>query len=284
MLSNPVRLVPTADNTLNILQITDLHLSTYGVITDHAVSNPFLIKDPYACQRSFEAVLKQALNEEIRCDLILVTGDLVNKVQPAIYDHIFAVLSATEIPFACIAGNHDVTDELNSELPFAKRELLAQPKDARLLGRHAIQTDYWQLLLIDSSVAGKISGEISHTDIDWLEAQLVGCDKPAMIAVHHHVLPMDSAWIDAHMAENTAAFWQRMRAFDHLLLITSGHTHQQKTRYHQGVTVYSTPSTCYQFMPYKDNFAYDKDALPGYRWLQLGNNGKVASWIKRLDT
>ena len=37
-------------------------------------------------------------------------------------------------------------------------------------------------------------------------------------------------------------------------------------------------------MPNEDGFAYDKDAAPGYRWLQLANNGKVASWIERLDT
>ena len=33
-----------------------------------------------------------------------------------------------------------------------------------------------------------------------------------------------------------------------------------------------------------EDFAYDKNALPGYRWLQLANNGEVASWVERLDT
>ena len=86
------------------------------------------------------------------------------------------------------------------------------------------------------------------------------------------------------MAQNAETFWEYMAPFEHLQVIISGHTHQEQIRHRQGVTVYSTPSTCYQFKPYSHDFAYDEACLPGYRWLQLANNGKVASWIERLDT
>ncbi|WP_296237213.1 metallophosphoesterase [Psychrobacter sp. UBA5136] len=282
MLSYPASAVSTPDGQVNVLQITDLHLSP-PVFTDKNTGG----KNDSAvaiCQRSFEAIIKQALSEERRCDLILVTGDLVNQVQVEVYDHIFEVLQATGIPFACIAGNHDVTDENNSELPFFQRELVARPADTRLLNRHVIETDHWQLLLLDSSMTGKVEGEVTTADIDWLCEQLEACAKPALIALHHHVIPVDSDWIDQHMVENADIFWQRLAAFEHLKVIISGHTHQEQVRHRQGVTVYSTPSTCYQFKPFEDDFAYDKSALPGYRWLQLANNGEVASWVERLDT
>ena len=282
MLSYPANKISTPDEQLNVLQITDLHLSTptSAIANDDIDNNPNI----FMCQHNFEKVLEQSLSEDIRCDLILVTGDLVNQVQPAIYDYIFEVLQATDIPFACIAGNHDVTDEVGSDLPFFQRKLVAQPTDARLLSRHVIETAHWQLLLLDSSITGKVAGEVTATDIDWLCAQLQGCSKPALIALHHHVIPVESDWIDIHMADNTEAFWQQMAAFEQLKVIISGHTHQEQVRYRQGVSVYSTPSTCYQFKPYKDDFAFDENARPGYRWLQLANNGKVASWVKRLDT
>lgn len=282
MLSYPANKISTPDEQLNVLQITDLHLSTptSALADDDIDNNPNI----FVCQHSFEKILEQALSEDIRCDLIVVTGDLVNQVQPDIYDHIFEILQATNIPFACIAGNHDVTDEVGSDLPFFQRELVAQPTDARLLSRHVIETEHWQLLLLDSSITGKVAGEVTATDIDWLCAQLQECNKPALIALHHHVIPVESDWIDTHMAENTEAFWQHMAPFEQLKVIISGHTHQEQVRYRQGVSVYSTPSTCYQFKPYKDDFAYDENARPGYRWLQLANNGKVASWVKRLDT
>ena len=282
MPSNTISRISTPDEQVNILQVTDLHLLTPSAfITD----NDNIDSDEAVIyQHSFEKVLQQALNEDIRCDLILVTGDLVNKIIPTIYDHIFKVLQATEIPFACIAGNHDVTDEVGCHLPFLQRTLVAQPADSRLLNQHIIETEHWQLLLLDSSISGEVAGEITPADMDWLCERLDACDKPTLLALHHHVVPVGSAWIDAHMVENSEDFWQHMRAFEHLKVIISGHIHQDQVRYRQGVSVYTTPSTCYQFMPNEDNFAYDEDARPGYRWLQLANNGTVASWVERLDT
>lgn len=274
----PVSSLRSINDSINVLQITDMHLAS---IDDADEQAPTLKR---RCQQSFEAVLKQALSDDIRCDLILVTGDLVNEVKTTIYDYIFEVLTATNIPFACIAGNHDVTDEINSDLPFHQRRFVAKTADKRLLSRHVIDTKYWQLLLLDSSVPGKVAGEITGTDIDWLCTQLQVCSKPTLLALHHHVLPMQSEWIDAHIAKNTDEFWQRISAYGHLKVIVSGHTHQEQTRHHAGVVVLTTPSTCYQFKPFEDEFAFDKQAQPGYRWLQLANNGQVASWVNRLDT
>ncbi len=277
MLSYPACKIHTVDEQLNVLQITDMHLSSLSDVKDTDGTEA-------SCRSLFEANLKQALAEDIRCDLILVTGDLVSKIDTATYDYIFEVLSSTEIPFACIAGNHDVTDESGYDLPFHQRQLLARPLDSRLLNQHVIETEYWQLLLLDTSVSGKILGRVADDDIDWLCAQLETSDKPTLLALHHHVMPMHSEWIDTHMVENADYFWQRIAPYSQLRVIISGHTHQEQVRHSNGVTVYSTPSTCYQFMPYEDNFSYDKQAHTGYRWLQLANNGSLASWVKRLDT
>lgn len=276
MQSYPPCWLNTANTSLNILQITDMHLSTYG---DNTTDN---FTSECICQHSFKAIIKQALTENRPCDLIIVTGDLVNKVKPAIYDYIFEVLQATQIPFVCIAGNHDVTDEIYSELPFFQRQCIAKSADSRLLSQHRIATDFWQILLLDSSISGKVAGEITTDDLAWLSHQLSHCKKPAVLALHHHLLPMESIWIDDHIAENADKFWHCVQPFKHLRAVISGHTHQERTRHHNGVTVYNTPSTCYQFKPLEDDFTLDEHALPGYRWLQLGNNGQVTSWVTRL--
>ena len=269
MPNHPVYINAKSD-MVNILQLTDLHLTADSTM--------------HSCQQRFEAVLNQALQQDISCDLILVTGDLVSQVDPVIYDYIFDLLAATSVPFACIAGNHDVTDEVGHDLPFDQRKLVAHPADPRLLHRHLIESDYWQILLLNSAIAGQVAGEIKEDDINWLCQQLERCNKPALLAVHHHLIAMESEWIDAHRMQNAEQFWQRTKDYDNLRVIINGHTHQEQVQHRNGVTVYTTPSTCYQYQPFSDDFAYDKTASSGYRWLQLANNGQVASWVKRLDT
>lgn len=277
--SYPACQISSADGQINVLQLSDLHIAE---LSQCATPDDDFTK--LSCCQSFKKLLNQALNEDIRCDLIVVTGDLVSKVSPDIYDFIFKELENTKIPFACVAGNHDVTDELDSDLPFHKRTLVAKTADERLLSRHVINAENWQLLFIDSAVPGKVAGEVSTDDIAWIDEQLERCDKPALLALHHHVTPMDSDWIDEHIADNADMFWQTLGNAPNLRVIISGHTHQEHVKQQGDVMVYTTPSTCYQFKPLEDDFAVDDDARPGYRWLQLGNNGQVASWVKRMDT
>ena len=78
MISYPAYKITSPDKQVNVLQITDLHLSMPTIVTGNTdkVNNVINDSSPDTdCQRSFEAVLKQALAEDIRCDLIIVTGD-----------------------------------------------------------------------------------------------------------------------------------------------------------------------------------------------------------------
>ena len=272
--SYPPTHIHTPDNIVNVLQLTDLHL--YADVTKTMAGRN--------CQVDFERCLAQALSEDIRCDLILLTGDLVNEIDAIIYERIFAQLVATNIAFACIAGNHDVTDELYPERAFEQRQQIAQDPDPRLLTHHCILAEDWQILLIDSSIPGKISGQLPEFTQTWLTNQLTDNPTPALIVLHHHILPVQSQWIDAHMNENAAQIWQLLQRFKQVKAVVSGHVHQAFCAHYQGINFYTTPSTCYQFKAGSKEFALDETAKPGYRWLQLGNNGYIESWIKRLDT
>lgn len=267
--------VHSSNGDLNVLQLTDLH-----VFFDSCECNSEIYAD---CKDSFEHCLSQALADPIECDLILVTGDLVNELNPRIYDGIFATLTATGIPFACIAGNHDVTDEVGKGLPFEQRSLIAHEPDHRLLNQHVIESEFWQILLIDSSVPGKIHGYLTAYNANWLSQQLSQNHKPSIICLHHHVMPMQSKWIDEHILLNFKEFWHIIDAFPHVQCILSGHTHQENMAQHNNVTAYTTPSTCYQFKTKSDDFTYDFEENPGYRWLTLKTDGTIQSWVNRVQ-
>ena len=179
----PPTQITTADGVINILQLTDPHLYLDSDTETVGINN----------YKSFTACLQQALEEDIRCDLILLSGDLVNEVKPEIYQNIYQLLEKTGIPFVCIAGNHDVTDELDTHLPFSERRFVAHKPSALLLSRHCLTLNDWRLLLIDSSVPGKIYGAVGNKNLNWLSQNIANSHHPVIIAMHHHVLPMDSA-------------------------------------------------------------------------------------------
>ena len=273
MTTYPPTQIKTDDGIINILQLTDLHL-----YLDHRKETAGINN-----YQSFIACLEQALNEDIRCDLILLSGDLVNEVKPEIYQQIYRILQNTGIAFACIAGNHDVTDELGEDLPYAERQFVAHQPNPMLLSRHCIQGNDWRLLLIDSSVPGKVYGQMGNKNLQWLSQNLANSHSPVIIAMHHHVLSMDSAWIDAHIAKDAQQFWQLMAGQTLVKAVVTGHVHQHSESEKSGIKVYTTPSTCYQFKPNSDDFALDDQAVPGYRWLSLDKQGIIHSWITRLS-
>lgn len=270
----PIPSLCTPDGHVNVLQLTDLHLYAADSTASHAGAH----------LQGFEAVLAQALAEPIRCDLIVLTGDLVNEIKDEVYAWLFERLQAVQIPFVCIAGNHDVTDEVPENVPFGQRQLIASPPHPWLLSQHSIHSKDWQILLLDTTVAGKVSGYLSDDNAGWLQQQLLNCDKPAVIMLHHHVLPVQSRWIDEHMLLNHDTFWSLLQDFPHLQAVIAGHTHQASCQYQGKVAVYTTPSTCYQFAPNKNDFQLDTAQMPGYRWLQLSDQGTHHSWVERLSS
>lgn len=272
LLYPPTRIHSIQDN-INVLHITDFHLCYEDTGK----------KSCYNCHSRFEKSLQQALSEPINYDLILVTGDLVSEIDTRIYDKIFERLRQTNIPFACVAGNHEVTAELGGDdIPFLERQLVAHQPDPRLLNQHVIETDYWQLLLLDSSHPGKISGLLDNDVLHWLRTQLSNNTKPALVALHHHVVPMQSAWIDAHILKNADELWQVLFDFEHVKVVTFGHVHQEFYDKINNISLYATPSTTYQFKPKQDKFAIDFEAKSGYRIFNLCSDGSHSSEVKRL--
>lgn len=61
-----------------------------------------------------------------------------------------------------------------------------------------------------------------------------------------------------------------------------GHVHQQFEARCGQARIMGTPSTCIQFRPDCDNFELD-DKSPGYRWLQLNDDGSIETGVERIE-
>lgn len=249
-----------------IAQISDLHLS----------------KHHPAYLEQFLAVLHLALNHQP--NLLLLTGDLVNDGDKDGYDWLFNTLKSTNTPFLCLAGNHDVTHEIGHDLPFDKRQFLPIPLDARLIDKHRLIINTagttWQLLAVNSAVNAQIYGHLTNETLGFLQHHLCN-NLPTLITLHHHPIPVGSAWIDEYLLKNHDEFWHTLAHAPRPPHIICGHVHQAHTLQEQYGTLYTCPAASRQFMPHQDDFGLDTLSA-GFRLIHL-NNTNLNSRIVRLS-
>lgn len=244
----------------SILQITDMHIlpgpeeALLGIDTEHY----------------FHAVLEHAFANN-HFDLILVTGDLAQDPCPASYLRILNSLAACNTPCICLPGNHD------------DYELMQQILNTSLVNcRKQIFLENWQLICLNSQIPDADGGRLSNQELLFLDDCLNSKpDLHALIAVHHHCLKTNSAWMDTMMIENSRELWAVIDKHPQVKAITTGHIHQAMDISQAFVRVLGTPSTCFQFKPDSNTFSVETTA-PGYRLIQLYADGRLESDIIHL--
>lgn len=228
-------------DNITLIQLSDLHLSG-NIGTDESY-------------RHFLHCLQNS--KQYAPDYYLFTGDLANHGDKEATDWLFDTMHAQKIPFFAIAGNHDASEENNCSLTFESSNFMAKTPDHRLLNCVNIDLGAWQLLLIDSTVAGHIHGKIHPPALVWLQQQLSTKHKPSILAFHHHPLAVKSAWIDNHMLQNAQQLWQLLAPYSHAKLILCGHVHQTHRLQKNHTTIHTAPSTYQQFTPFAQDFHLD---------------------------
>ena len=239
---------------LTLLQITDTHLfpapheTLLGVCTFDTLG----------------AVLDQALAEQTP-DALIASGDIAQVGAADTYElFLGAVRQRYAGPCLCVPGNHDVGETFAGILPTA-----------------AIRLDGWDILGIDTHIEDEVGGALAPAELDRLEAALgtPGADH-ALVVGHHCPLEVQAAWLDKHRIANADALLALLNGCGRARGYVGGHVHQEVDASAGSVRVFATPSTCFQFAPRSERFAID-DALPGYRWLTLREDGGLSSRVGR---
>ncbi|NMT65280.1 3',5'-cyclic-AMP phosphodiesterase [Marinobacter orientalis] len=248
-------------HALRVLQLTD----------------PHLMADPGAellginTRESLDAVIAQVLHDRGQPDLILVTGDIAQDATEEAYRLFGNKLEAFHCPSAWIAGNHDDSPLL---------ALIAAERKADL--RHVIQGG-WQFVLLDTSVPGKVFGQLADSELAFLEKTLrENPETPALVALHHHPVEIDTDWMSPIGLRNRDAFWQVVDRFPQVRIVLWGHIHQDLEQSRKGVCLLATPSTCIQFTAGSTEFSVE-DKAPGYRWFELLPSGEFFTEVSRAE-
>lgn len=209
-------------HTVHFVHLSDLHLSSAGT------SDPHLLTDTAATLRDVVAAIGQLSPAPA---FVVVAGDLTNHGDVESYRLARELLDGLAVPVVLALGNHDsraafragMLDDEGGEAPYCH--------DGVVGGVHVV--------VLDSSVAGRVGGAISTQQFTFLEAALARHgDLPRLVVVHH----------PPALDDDPEMLWESLNVADTLRLakaleghrvdgILCGHTHFDRVIHWHGMPV-----------------------------------------------
>jgi Icc protein len=251
----------TGSRPLRLLQLTDTHLfgDPEGTLLGQNT------------RRTFELVLELAREACWPVDRILLTGDLVHDESPEGYRFLAKRLADLGIPCSCLPGNHDSLNPMDAEIGGGNISL--EP---------SVCCGAWNLVFLDSTMPADDGGHLGSGQLALLEQALADhADLSALVCLHHHPVPVGSAWMDTMALDNGEEFFAVIDRHPQVRGVLWGHVHQDFTSRRKDVLLLASPSTCIQFLPGSEDFAIDPKT-PGFRWITLHPDGRIETGVERI--
>lgn len=253
------------------------------------LSDPHLLSDPaglcrglppLAClHRALEAVHAQLRRRGRLPEQLLISGDLCQDESWGGYRRLLEVLETSPLfssaPPWLLAGNHDHALLLRAAL--GRRAVLAPA---------VLERGGWQVLLLDSHLAGRVEGRLGTRQLAWIAAQLQRSSLPLLVAVHHPPLAIGDAAFDAIALEDGPALLDLLRRCPRWRALVFGHIHQHwsgQVRLEEGgrqVPLLGCPSTLCAF-PAVQPCPLGGAGDPGARLLELLPGGPIRQELLR---
>lgn len=250
-------------DSANLLQITDTHLFAGD-------GSEFLGITP---NQSFDSVLSEIELSELAFDAILATGDIAQDQSSQAYKRFVDGISRWSQPCYWLEGNHDQQDVMQSNM-----------HSNQVSANKCIDVGAnWMVVMLNSQVRGKPYGLLKKSQLDFLQSCIdANPQRHFLVCLHHHSVPVGSAWLDQHQLKNADEFWSMLEGQSQVKAVLCGHVHQDFDEVYRGIRVITTPSTCIQFKMNSTGFALD-NLQPGWRTLTLKSNGELDTQVFRLQ-
>jgi len=247
---------------LRFIQLSDLHL----------LGNAY---DSIFNQNPLEALKKVILKIKTlspQPDFLLLSGDMTHHGEENAYKLLDEVLKPSQIPYYWLEGNHDNKEIMQTLEP----DLSVNPSRS-----FAYKGVYF--ILLNSVSVDKSFGEFSEETLQFLSKELAKSQlMPCIIAFHHHFLPTNCPWIDRSMLQNSAPFFEITNQYTNIQMILHGHIHTALSKIAQGISIFSAPSTVFQFDLSSKSFEKPTEIPAGFRVIDIDENNHIETKIERL--
>ena len=252
----------TGQQIFTLVQISDTHLGQH----------PGPIRAGYPdSDAQLEAVVDDVLRYHRDADLVLVTGDLAEDPEAAVYQRLVGHLARLPAPIVALAGNHDDRGIARETFVTAGHGFDGE----RVLGN-------WLVVGLDSCWPGHSAGLVAPAELQRLEDSIARHPGfRVLVAVHHPLVPVASRWLDRLALTNGDELLATMARHPEVQACIFGHIHQTYDAMHGSIRLLGCPSTLVQFLPAAADFALET-AESGYRVLRLHHDGRIETEVRRV--
>ncbi|MGA1408202.1 MAG: metallophosphoesterase family protein [Prochlorotrichaceae cyanobacterium] len=220
--------------------------------------------------------LKQILNHlsAFPLDALLLTGDLAEAGEPEAYQHLLNLLRPLDLPIYWLGGNHDCLTHAH--------EILSPHYPGVTEHCRSVLLGEWHLILLNSVLPTAQWGEgyLRDTTLRQLETLLLTHpDRPTVIVLHHHPLPVGMDWLDQIAVQNGAELLTQLDRFPQVKIVLFGHIHWAFEHHHASKAFYGCPASSLQVTPPAPIPPIQE---PGFRLLTLWPDGTHQTQVHRL--
>src|SRR5918994_1675836 len=173
-------------------------------------------------------------------DAVLITGDLTNDGDAAVWAELRAMLGRLDAPIYPLPGNHDARELMRAA--FAHLELL--PAEGPLC--FAVDLGPVRLIGLDSLIPGDPAGRLGPEQLAWLDSQLrEQPEKPTLVALHHPPFQTGIDHMDAMMLEDGEALAAVIGRHAQVERVLCGHVHRSVQCRFTGTVAQIAPGTAH---------------------------------------
>lgn len=213
-----------------------------GQITDAHVRSDGLLAGKVNTARMLAQGISHLASLVPPPDVVLMTGDLVDKGTESEYQVVRELLTPLDIPLYMIPGNHDDRDALRAV--FSDHAYLFQGGP---FINYVVEDFPLRLVALDTFAPGRGSGALCEARLAWLDARL-GEDRsrPTVIIMHHPPFATGIGHMDAVGLSGKEALAQVITRYSNVERILCGHVHRPIHVRFAGTIASTAPSNAHQ--------------------------------------
>ena len=241
-----------------ICQLTDLHVRPRGFAASRVSETNMLTERACRVLAGFRPAP----------DIAIITGDLTECGLDSEYANVSAILGQTlSMPVYVIPGNHDRRENFRAGLS----HLPGVMTDPHFV-QYAVEDYPVRLVMLDTLVPGSNHGELSATQLKWLDATLAAQpSKPTLVGMHHPPFITGVPHMDKIALRNPEAFRAVIARHRQVGRIVCGHHHRPIVGQCAHAVVSVSPSVAHQVeLTFDPNalgaFNFEPPAFQLHRW------------------